>query len=86
MTFNANDYVFVKLTDRGRKILKENHEKLFAGPKATLYPYREPETCAEFSGYCKFQLWELMREFGPYLYNGCEVPFETEMKMTSKVG
>ena len=28
--FNINDYVYVKLTDTGRKILKEQHDELYA--------------------------------------------------------
>jgi len=69
--FNINDYVLIKLTDRGKKILKENYDELQFEGKPT---FKLPKT--DENGYSKYQLWGLMSEFGKYLFNGCKIPFE----------
>lgn len=75
---NANDEIMVRLTDKGRRILQKNHEKLFAGLH---HPYKPPD---EVDGWSTWQLWRLMQEFGAHLHNGCDVPFETEMQLLKK--
>lgn len=74
--FNVNHYVRVKLTERGRAILRRQHEAIFAG-LARDYPYTEPEADAE--GWTEFQLWDLMSRLGPDCRMGFGVPFETEI-------
>lgn len=76
--FNINNYVWVKLTDLGKEILKKNHDELQSlidnsGGKCIL-EFNHPET--NENGYSKFQLWALMAEFGNHLYLGCIPPFE----------
>ncbi len=66
--FNVNDYVWVKLTERGRTLYRIHWEQYHCTPVPL-------ETNAE--GYSRFQLWDLMSIFGQNLYNGCEMPFET---------
>jgi hypothetical protein len=80
MKFNINDKVRVRLTTFGRECHRRNYDDLtemFRArvPKGTPWDYRPPAEDAE--GWSEWQLWELMREFGAYLRNGVEVPFET---------
>ncbi len=79
--FNVNDYVLIKLTDRGKEILKKNYDELQlliiqSGGKPT-FEFKLPKT--DENGYSKHQLWSIMSEFGKYLYLGCEAPFEMNM-------
>lgn len=72
--FNINNKVRVKLTEEGHRILKRNHDRFWRllEPKQGYDPPVEDK-----NGFSDWQMWELMREFGPDLYNGCKVPFET---------
>lgn len=73
--FNLNEYVYVALTEAGKKYLalhyaefKESFERLNHTP---------PTDRSEF------QLWELMQIFGPYMHLGMQVPFENnEIRFT----
>lgn len=78
MKININDNVRVKLTDTGREVLKKNHNLLNKRTGAHL-PYLPPIEDAD--GWSTWQLWSLMRDFGPHIYNGCRIPFETEIKI-----
>lgn len=75
MKFNINFYVRVKLTDEGRRIHRENWDKLFSLKPG--FEYRPPKE--DEDGWSKFQLWELMREFGESVGCGMECPFDTEI-------
>lgn len=81
MKFNVNNSVRVRLTDTGHDVLERNHRALFTG-----YPEREfPEmrqVVEDANGWSEWQLWDLMSQFGTSLYNGCDVPFETEIEIT----
>ena len=73
--FNINDYVWVKLTDVGRKLLKEQHEKFnklmeSCGGPAT--PYQPP---IEIDGWSKWQMWDLFHRLGGQLKMGFDLPF-----------
>jgi len=76
ITMNLNDPVWVKLTPVGidayRKWNADN------GVQSPTFP------AADFDGYTKFQLWELMQIFGSACFNGCKVPFETEIRLTPR--
>lgn len=67
MKFNINHEVRVRLTPRGRNIILSTPHEVMPTEDA--------------NGWSKWQLWELMRVFGSHCYNGCEVPFETEIEM-----
>jgi len=87
MTFNVNDYVFVKLTDHGREVLRQLRVRRsllmsMQGIESVFELY--PES-TEFPGYTRFQMWELMSIFGEHCFNGAELVFETEIKLTSNV-
>lgn len=87
MKFNINNYVRVKLNDRGKEILKREYEKMVAdNPRLTQF-----ESFKEFKlpkededGWSKWQLWSLMETFGGYISLGCVVPFETEIEIMEK--
>lgn len=72
LDFNVNHYVRVKLTSVGWELVK-NHWVQFglAAPKPTM----------DTGGWTRWQLWDLMNIFGPHLYNGCEMPFETTIQI-----
>lgn len=77
MRFNINNYVSVKLTDRGRDI----HTNYWRG----ILPRREPvPAVVEVDGWSRWQMWELMHIFGSHCFNGCDPPFETEIEIEEK--
>ncbi len=69
MFFNVNDYVYVRLTTTGRNILKEKN-----------ITAEEDE-----DGWSKWQLWTLMNTFGENVFNGCSLPFETKIRLSSVI-
>jgi hypothetical protein len=71
--FNINSYVYVKLTDAGKEILKNLYPTL-------IHTY----TSNEF-GWSRWQLHELMNIFGRHVYNGCALPYETWVRIDDKV-
>lgn len=71
---NINDEVRVRLTDKGRDVLKFNHYRLV--PHLPFVPSEE-----DAGGWSTWQLWRLMQEFGDSMHNGCDVPFETEIEI-----
>lgn len=80
-TFNINDYVKVKLTEKGKYIyyhqfddINQNIRKVGGKPLSVI------ELKYDNEGYTEFQLWRLMEIFGEHLYNGCDLPFETTIK------
>jgi hypothetical protein len=64
--YNINHNVRVRLTGRGRKILRQT------GP-------HDSKATPDADGWSEFQLWHLMETFGPHLYLGCEVPFNPDI-------
>ena len=58
--FNLNQFIKVKLTGEGKKILKEMYNLNNDDLKSF---YTDDE-------YAKFQLWQFMNIFGKYLFNG----------------
>ena len=77
MRFNINNYVRVRLTDRGRSIHREWYEKISKQYPPDCLSYRPPTEDEE--GWSRWQLWDLMNIFGPSCMNGCIIPFETEI-------
>ena len=78
--FNVNEYVRVKLTERGKKCLRENYDKLAQawGGKLT-FQFRLPEEDAD--GWSRWQMWSLMQDLGPHISMGSEPPFETSIEV-----
>jgi len=80
VTFNINDHVHVKLTEFGHECLRKNHEALWAGSIFVNVPaYMPPQEDAE--GWSRWQLWQLMQGFGPYITLGEILPFETTIRI-----
>lgn len=67
LPFNINHYVRVKLTDHGRGLLAQMQ-------------YAPPFT-EDADGWSEWQLWELMRTFGPHVYMGGNLVFETVIEI-----
>ncbi len=73
--FNVNDYVWVRLTDAGRKHHREWYEARYP-----MLPYRAPDESAD--GWSKWQLWALMKEMGEACNMGMPLPFETSIRLS----
>lgn len=78
MRFNINRTVKVRLTEHGRAIHRKNHDELM-GEIASEYPYTPP--VEDSAGWSTWQMWVLMREFGPFIGNGFVAPLETEIEI-----
>lgn len=76
-TLNINDYVYVRLTQRGRDILRANHDML-----PTISEYVPP--VEDSQGWSKWQLWVLMQELGIHVKLGFETPFEPLIRVAYK--
>ena len=77
MTINMNDFVSVKLTEDGKIILESyrwsmKHILESKGLKGFDLPVPKPDE----NGCFRFQLWNLMYIFGPYIGMGMPIPFE----------
>lgn len=78
--FNVNHYVRVKITRHGKKCLRKNYDDLAKSYGGKLgFPFRLPK--ADKDGWTRFQMHDLMANFGQHMYCGCEVPFETEIEI-----
>ena len=74
--FNINHIVKVKLTGRGRRILKDNHNSLFSYHPTTpeYHPVKEDD-----EGWSRWQMHSLMSALGGHAFLGSTPPFETEI-------
>jgi len=80
MKFNINHYIKVKLSEKGRYILRDRHEalqKVINDNNGRGFAYTPP--IVDKYGYTKFQGWHLMQIFGPYMGLGNELPFDTNI-------
>ena len=82
LDFNINNYVKVKLTEKGKYIYYHqfddmNEDILKMGGK----PLNPIELKYDDDGYTEFQMWHFMEIFGKHLYNGCNIPFYTTIKL-----
>lgn len=78
--FNINNNVYVRLTDYGRKIHRNIYNaiaKEYAGKLP--WAYKAPKEDKE--GWSKWQLHDLMNIFGEFMVMGCELPFETTIRI-----
>lgn len=78
---NINDFVWVRLTDRGREIDRKKHDELRA-IAPTIGPY-VPTAKGRWS---RWQLWQVMHRFGEHCYLGCDPPFDTEIALVDPEG
>lgn len=64
---NINEIVFVRLTDHGKRILRESGCQYIK---------------TENDGWSKWQLWDLMQSFGSHIHFGNrDLPFETTIRI-----
>jgi hypothetical protein len=70
ITFNVNSEVWVRLRPAGLLAYKRHWEH---------YKCKPPPLRVR-GGWVRFQ-WELAQIFGSALYNGCEVPFDTTIRL-----
>lgn len=76
--FNINNHVSVRLTPHGRSILAAQDAELLAeAPHLKQIDPPKEDAC----GWSRWQLWDLMQRLGAHCYNGCEIPFETEIRI-----
>lgn len=78
--FNVNDFVKVKLTEHGLRMLQKQHVDLFScHPTIMRAPIWQPPAI-DAEGYSKFQLHVLMDLFGRQMQMGSsQLPFETNI-------
>jgi hypothetical protein len=78
--FNVNNPVRVRITPEGRKLISEPQRIPVTGGIITLDPIAADHK-EDAEGWSEWQLWELAQVFGPHIYLGCNVPFETEIQL-----
>lgn len=76
--FNVNDWVKVKLNEKGLNELQRQHYALI-NVFPSLREFTVPDT--DQAGYSKWQLHSLMNTFGHMMALGNEVPFDTVIKI-----
>ncbi|MFT2721689.1 hypothetical protein ACMT4L_16990 [Deinococcus sp. A31D244] len=79
--FNMNHYVWVRLTDRGRELLRHREKIIWPNGRPVAVPPRMPPRTTDERGFERWQLWELMQELGYGWIQGMDVPFETEIEI-----
>lgn len=80
--FNINEYVRVKLNDKGRRILRDRHAAYAEAFPGSFPEYREPKEDAD--GWSQRQAWDLMQTFGQHVTLGLEPPFSTTIQFAVK--
>lgn len=68
LEFNINETVWVRLNEHGKQLLGDTR-KFTATPDA--------------DGWSRWQMWDVMATFGPHIYLGCRVPFETTIRLAA---
>ena len=77
--FNVNQNVKVKITPYGKECLRRNYDRKMSCYAELVYPFELPKE--DEDGYTTFQLWDLMREFGEYMFMGNKNPFAMNIKL-----
>lgn len=79
--FNINHEVRVRLTDKGRRVLLDNHNSLYANTNLPQPPkYIPPKEDEE--GWSVWQLWYLINQLGNHFVMGLDGVIETEIEIT----
>lgn len=78
MKFNINDYVWVKLNDKGKELYLRSFDDI------PLEFRRVRLLEVDSDGYSKFQMWSFMQIFGPHISMGFNPPFDTTIKFDPK--
>lgn len=81
--FNISEFVRVKLTEHGIKILREQFDELHQWMPSVFKEFQPPEQDAE--GWSEWQLWKLMRAFGgDNMTQGSPNAFATDIEIIVK--
>ncbi len=84
-TFNINDNIYVKLTDKGFSHWQATYNEPYTGKFANNAQELEFFTKrADKDGYVKFQMWEFMRYFGDTIHFGNPILFNTNILFDKK--
>lgn len=70
----------VRLTPLGRKIHREEYE-LLQKKCPTLFKFSYIPVREDENGWSKWQMWDLIHTFGPYIGLAKTLPFETTIKI-----
>jgi hypothetical protein len=82
-SFNINYPVKVRLTEYGKELHQQRWEDFWRSiGRLDEFPYTPPKE--DENGYCEFQLWNLMQDFGAYCGMGREIPFDTVILIDEK--
>jgi len=76
--FNINHYVFVELTPEGEDVLRRHYAEMDDRTRSNVSESAlksSLDTRPGKEGHRKFQLYELMNIFGPFLYTGSRPMF-----------
>lgn len=73
MKINLNDKVKFRPTKLGMQVLEQKHNAIFSSQ----IPFKTPKTDA--NGYMETEIWQFMNNFGSHMFNGVDVPVETEV-------
>ncbi|MBX4266552.1 hypothetical protein [Clostridium estertheticum] len=81
VSIKLNDYVKIKLTDVGIKILKGRHDELNSriANNGGVNIMGEFKLRLDKDGYYKMQLWDLINTFGDNVDVGLDIPFESKI-------
>jgi len=82
MKFNINNNVKVQLTETGKKILRENFDKLYTDYGRNPPKFKLPKE--DKNGWSIWQLWVLINEFGNHMHMGFDLPFKTVIDISEK--
>lgn len=82
MLFNANNYVRVRLTEHGREVYRQQVDEMNTyirklNPDVELFPYE----VIEDDGWSRWQLWDLMKTFGPHMGVARPLMFSMEIEI-----
>ena len=71
---NINNYIKVKLTDKGKDIFYHQFDELnkFYGKEMVKSKYPEVDD----DGFTEIQMWHFMNIYGPHMFNGMKMVIE----------
>ena len=86
MKFNINNYVRVRLTDKGRDIHKNRYDDLmkYHRRKGYIPPFPYTPVKEDENGWSIWQLWMLMSIFGEHMYCGFDNVLEPEIEIVEE--
>ena len=84
VSHNLNDFIYIRFKEGGLLAWKEavdaQRDALFGLAIGHELPLSWYENKVRSDGYVRFQLHEFMALFGPRLYPGANLPFETAIR------